>query len=42
MEADATPGSAALTLHLWPGDRHIALGRADFHGRWIDWQAPPA
>ncbi|EEW26837.1 DUF2332 domain-containing protein [Rhodobacter ferrooxidans] len=41
MEADATPGSAALTLHLWPEDRQIALGRADFHGRWLDWQAPP-
>lgn len=37
---DATPG-AALTLRLWPGNHTITLGRADFHGRWIDWQAPP-
>jgi hypothetical protein len=36
---DSTPG-AALTLTLWPGGEIIPLGRADFHGRWIDWQAP--
>lgn len=42
-EADDTgkPG-AALVLRLWPGDLRLALGRADFHGRWIDWQAPAA
>ena len=41
MEADASglPG-AALYLDLWPGGQRIALGRIDFHGRWIDWQAP--
>ena len=41
MESDGdTTGQkgAALTLRLWPGDMRIALGRADFHGRWIDWQ----
>ncbi len=41
MEADggkAGPG-AALTLRLWPGGQEIALGRVDFHGRWLDWQA---
>ena len=38
MEADTTPGSAALVLDLWNGDhRRWLLGRADFHGRWIDW-----
>jgi len=21
----------------WPGHQHIPLGRADFHGRWINW-----
>ena len=43
MEADSTglPG-AALTLDLWPEGRRIALGRVDFHGRWVDWQAPAA
>ncbi len=40
MESDGdTTGKigAALTLRLWPGDLHIDLGRADFHGRWINW-----
>jgi hypothetical protein len=40
MEADGDPEGAALTLRLWPGDRRIALGRADFHGRWIRWEGP--
>ncbi len=40
MEADATPGGAALTLRLWPGDLDFQMGRADFHGRWIDWTPP--
>lgn len=39
MEADGTTPGAALTLTLWPGGETIPLGRADFHGRWIDWQA---
>ncbi|GAB1480635.1 DUF2332 domain-containing protein [Paracoccaceae bacterium] len=37
MEADATPGSAAVSLRLWPGDRQVALGRAGFHGQWVEW-----
>lgn len=37
MEADATRGSAAVTLRLWPGDQRITLGRAGFHGQWVDW-----
>lgn len=28
---------AALTLRLWPGDLTLNLGRADFHGRWVEW-----
>jgi hypothetical protein len=41
MEADGTaqPGTA-LHLRLWPGNLRIPLGRCDFHGRWVDWQAP--
>lgn len=39
-EADGQSPGAALTLRLWPGDLTIPLGRADFHGRWIDWRAP--
>jgi hypothetical protein len=40
LEADdqsATLGGAALVLRLWPGDLHLPLGRADFHGRWVHW-----
>lgn len=40
MEADETGPGAALVVHLWPGNDRIVLGRADFHGRWINWQAP--
>ncbi|WP_282602141.1 DUF2332 domain-containing protein [Paracoccus sp. PARArs4] len=41
MEADGGHG-AALTLTLRDGDtRRWSLGRADFHGRWIDWQPRP-
>ena len=41
MEGDGgdLPG-AALTLDLWPEGRRMDFGRADFHGRWIDWQPP--
>ncbi|MCK0149570.1 DUF2332 family protein [Marivita sp. S6314] len=41
MEADDGTRGAALTARVWPGDRYIALGRADFHGRWVDWQGDP-
>jgi hypothetical protein len=41
LEADGRQPGAGLCLRLWPGNRTILLGRADFHGRWIDWQAPP-
>ena len=43
MEADdgVLGRGAGLTLRLWPGDLHLSMGRADFHGRWIDW-APPS
>jgi hypothetical protein len=41
MEADEVPGSAALTLRLWPGDHRLSMGRADFHGRWVEWDAGP-
>ncbi|MGR3467948.1 MAG: DUF2332 domain-containing protein [Shimia sp.] len=41
MEPDATPRGAGLLLRLWPGDLTIPLGRVDFHGRWVEWAAPP-
>ena len=37
MEADGGIG-AALTLTRWPDGQTISLGRADFHGRWINWK----
>jgi hypothetical protein len=40
METDGdTTGAigAALRLRLWPGNIDLHLGRADFHGRWINW-----
>ncbi len=37
-EADGTAPGAALSLRLWPGNLRVSLGRADFHGRWIDWR----
>lgn len=40
MEADGGRG-AGLTLQLWPGGEEHAVGRADFHGRWIDWRGLP-
>jgi len=36
VEADGGKG-AAIVLRTWPGARVEALGRADFHGRWVDW-----
>lgn len=38
MENDGGERGSALTLRLWPGDLRIDLGRADFHGRWVDWK----
>jgi hypothetical protein len=40
MEADSQSPGAALTLTLWPSGKTMSLGRADFHGRWVNWQAP--
>jgi len=40
MEGDARKGEgAAIELTLWPGGELVRLGRIDFHGRWVDWQA---
>ncbi len=43
MEVDGASANegAALALTLWPGGQAIALGRVDFHGRWLNWSAPP-
>lgn len=39
MEADEIDHGAGLTLTIWPGEEKRILGRADFHGRWIEWTA---
>ena len=39
MEADDQSPGAALSVTLWPGGETTTLGRVDFHGRWVDWQA---
>lgn len=41
MEADGSGPGASVRLTLWPGGTTHDLGRADFHGRWIDWRNLP-
>ena len=38
FEADGETPGAAISLILWPGGETRSLGRADFHGRWLDWR----
>lgn len=44
LEADASTPGAGLTATLWAGDvpKQLHLGRADFHGRWIEWSPEAA
>lgn len=37
MEADGERETAAVILTTWPGSRTRELGRADFHGRFVEW-----
>src|SRR5690606_38803023 len=37
MEAAGRDPGAGVWLRLGPGDQVLEAGRADFHGRWIDW-----
>jgi hypothetical protein len=37
LETDYKEPGAALTLTVWPGGQQQFLGRADYHGRWVDW-----
>ncbi len=37
LEPDGKDPGAALTLTQWPGGLEQTLGRADYHGRWVDW-----
>jgi len=38
MEADGKGDGAGLTAQIWPGGKKYDLGRADFHGRWVNWR----
>jgi hypothetical protein len=38
LEADGKPDSASLTLQIWPTGEKQEIGRADFHGRWVEWR----
>ncbi len=38
METDGAQNGARLWLTRYPEDETVELGRADFHGRWIDWR----
>ncbi|MDR6103325.1 hypothetical protein QE369_003522 [Agrobacterium larrymoorei] len=38
MEGDGQPRGAALTLQMWPTGEKQEIGRADFHGRWVEWR----
>lgn len=44
FETDYDPrgadAGAPMTLTVWPGGRVLQLGRADYHGRWVDWVQP--
>lgn len=42
MESDGKGADegALLTMTVWPSGKTYELGRADFHGRWVDWQNP--
>jgi hypothetical protein len=43
LEADGTPGTAAVLLNLWTGDpaggKARELGRGDYHGRFAEWNS---
>ncbi len=30
-------GSARVDMRMWPGGEDRTLGRADYHGRWVEW-----
>ncbi|MFP5077155.1 DUF2332 domain-containing protein [Rhizobium sp. YIM 134829] len=38
LESDGLDPGAALVLQLWPTGERRQLGRACFHGRWVNWQ----
>jgi hypothetical protein len=41
METRSGTRGAALMLQVWPSAEMHQIGRADFHGRWVDWSGWP-
>jgi len=41
FEADGETPGAGIELEFWPNHKVVTLGRADFHGRWINWFGSP-
>ncbi|HEY0918823.1 DUF2332 domain-containing protein [Devosia sp.] len=37
FEIDGGAPGGGMVLTLWPGGEPEALGRADYHGRWVEW-----
>ncbi|MFK5978628.1 MAG: DUF2332 family protein [Rhizobiaceae bacterium] len=37
LEADDEKEGAGIYLTLWPTGKTTLIGRADFHGRWVNW-----
>jgi len=37
LEPDSIPGTAAISLTMWPGGITRTLGRGDYHGRFAEW-----
>lgn len=38
IEPDGEEPGARIALTLWPSGKTYYLGRADFHGRWVEWR----
>jgi len=38
FEADGQAPGGGVRLTLWPGGEERLLARADYHGRWVEWQ----
>ena len=41
MKTDGRRPGTLVQVQLWPHGTQVALGRAGFHGRWIDWLDRP-
>lgn len=37
FEADGEPNGGRVEMTYWPSGETVQLGRADYHGRWVEW-----